>query len=473
MPFTAAGWKCFVCFLEVLHFLLAPVHVKAYNKNVMDEFALICEEVLKSLRNYQITGNILVALSGGSDSVALLLALHSVSAKEDIRVSAVYINHGLRSAASSEEDFCRDLCARLHVPFHARKIKVGQEGSLENAARTARYAALYRLLEEQGGGVIALAHHMDDQAETVLLHLFYGSGSDGLGGMMEFRPPLWRPLLHVRKSSVRTALLQISQNWMEDESNRDLRFTRNYLRNRVMPVVEVGFPKAVIAVDRAAKIIRDENDFLKMQADGWLAQYSGSGKWKFLMAAPFLAIHPALQRRILREYAYRSGVQLDFETTEVLRGLQFSSAGTVCNLPGGWQGMKTDLRIHLIPPAGKEQTTVWNRDSLQVLRNCSVIGNGKKEQSISKVILAGSVLRTRMANDWICPFGMKGHVKLKDYMISRGMDRPFRSDWPLLCRGSEVLWVVGVGGSEMLRVSSPCQPDIVTVRFEGRLPDEI
>ena len=439
----------------------------------MDEFALICEEVLKSLRNNQITGNILVALSGGSDSVALLLALHSVSAQESIRVSAVYINHGLRSAASSEEAFCRDLCARLHVPFHVRKIEVDPEGSLENAARAARYAALYRLLEEQGGGVIALAHHMDDQAETVLLHLFYGSGSDGLGGMMEFRPPLWRPLLHVRKSSVRAALLQISQDWMEDESNRDLRFTRNYLRNRVIPVIEEGFPKAVIAVDRAAKIIRDENDLLKMQSDEWLARYSGSGKWKFLMASPFLSIHPALQRRVLREYACRAGIQLDFETTEILRRLQFSSAGTICNLPGGWQGMKTELRIHLIPPAEREQTTVWNRDALQIMPGCSRIGNGKKEQSIPKDILAASTLRTRMVNDRICPFGMKGHVKLKDYMISRGMDRPFRSDWPLLCRGSEVLWVIGVGGSEMLRVSSPCQPDIVTIRFEGKLPDEI
>jgi len=436
----------------------------------MEAFSFLLREVRASALHFQLRGGILVGLSGGADSVALLRVLCALREELRLDVSAACINHGLRAGADGEVVFCAALCRELQVPFYSEKVTVPPAGSVEAEAREARYAALYRLMEQSGASTLALGHHLDDQAETVLMHLLYGAGVDGLGGMHPYRAPVWRPFLHVRRETIRQAMQELRQPWCEDDSNQDETMARNYLRNKILPSVHQLYPGAAEAVSRAADILREENDYLYRQAACWLEKFASKGEFPFLMAGPLQAEHIAMQRRILRAYCARHGICMEWSHTEDMRQLLTADAGAVCNLPGGWRAMRSKSRIHLLSPATRH--VVWPQDSLQGLPYSGQQGDGLLSQAFPAQLLEGATLRTRREGDVIRPFGMQGTMKLKDYMISREIDRPFRDAWPLLCRENRVLWVIGRGCSEDARISSPDEKTVF-VRFAGKLPDQL
>ena len=150
--------------------------------------------------------SILVAYSAGADSLALLLGLMTVKNELPIEIVCAHVNHGLRASACADEKLAIDITRRLDIALMVKRVEVSREGNLEAAAREARYTALKQAMRESGAQVIALAHHADDQAETMMMNLARGSGLDGLAGMNEFRPPYWRPLLSIPKSVLIDAL---------------------------------------------------------------------------------------------------------------------------------------------------------------------------------------------------------------------------------------------------------------------------
>lgn len=438
---------------------------------VMDAFSAVVGAVRQSFQRTRPAPSVLAGLSGGADSVALLAALRALQAECGLQVTAVHVNHHLRAAAAEDERFCRALCERWQVPLIVKQVSVPSKGSLEAAARAARYAAFGEAMIACGAQTLALAHHMDDQAETVLLHLLYGAGADGLGGMAEYRAPLWRPLLALRRAQILAALTDMGESWREDESNADTAFMRNYIRQRVVPAMEQAYPQAVPAICRASAIVREEGECLQRQAEAWLTRHAARDRWRFVLLEPLTDAHPALQRRILRTYAAQSGLSLSFEQTEALRALVDQPAGSTVNLPKGWHALRTEKRLHLAAPQPTKRMH-WDGNLLQKAPYTGDCGDGKTCQAVPESVLKAAELRTRQAGDWLRPFGMEGRVKLKDYLIARGVDRPLRDDWPLLCRGSEVLWVIGVGASSALRLP-PQANGACYLTFLGRLPDQI
>ncbi len=171
------------------------------------------------------------ALSGGSDSVALLLALREIGR---YKIAALHVHHGLRENADGDEDFCRGLCESLGVPLTVKHVTVEKNGSLEAAAREARYAAFEEYLEENEGYLLT-AHRLEDQAETFLMNVARGSGIGGLCGIPRKRGRILRPMLDADKKTVLSFLSERSADWREDESNDNEAFTRNFLRRRVLP----------------------------------------------------------------------------------------------------------------------------------------------------------------------------------------------------------------------------------------------
>ena len=201
---------------------------------LLDGIAASIQE--SALRNH-VKDPVLIGLSGGADSVALLCGLLHMREK-GIQVFAVHVNHGLRESSQEDADFCRILCMKLKVPLKVISVHVSQTGSIEASARKERYNAFYNSMKELNARTLALAHHADDQAETVLMHLFYGTGTSGLSGMQEYNDPIWRPLIAYRHTELVSALLEIGQTWREDETNNDTAYTRNYLRHCVIPQIE-------------------------------------------------------------------------------------------------------------------------------------------------------------------------------------------------------------------------------------------
>jgi tRNA(Ile)-lysidine synthase len=235
--------------------------------------------MLRSLRDLgtpRAGETLLVALSGGPDSVALLDALLEAGRRQGFGVEAAHLDHGLRAGSAEDAAFCRNLCARLGVRLEVGSADVkGRAGrdrkGVEDAAREERYAFLRRVAAERGAVAIAVAHTSDDQAETLLLRLLRGSGSAGLGAMRARAGLVIRPLLGVSRLDVLEHAKARGLVFREDPTNADLRISRNRVRHELLPYLERHFnPKIRETLARTAALLADEHDRL---AEGALDLY--------------------------------------------------------------------------------------------------------------------------------------------------------------------------------------------------------
>ena len=419
-------------------------------------------------------GKLLVGLSGGADSVALLLLLLDGGAN----VAAVHVNHGLRGAESDgDESFVRDLCARLNVPlttFHA----CPPENPGEGWARQVRYGFFRQAMQENGADALVLAHHRDDQAETLLLHLLRGAGLNGLAGMAADSKmdgmQILRPLLAYSREELRAYLKAKNQSWREDASNGDIRYLRNALRCDVLPLLERLAPGAAERMANAASLLREDAAALNALTADFLTRYPGD-------ALPIAALQSqpvGLQKRILRAWwaACADPTEersLSAAQTDALHALVTATASTRCNLPGGWHGQRGWTHLHLI--ALEEKQSIMEKPAadcplLAVQAFTGECGNGKTCQVIPHSWLHECIVRSRRAGDFIRPFGSSGRQSLQDYFVNRRVDAAFRDRVPLLCCGSEVLLAGGVGAGNIPRKEEIDDP--VLLRWKESFPWE-
>ncbi len=234
------------------------------------------ERVLDTIRRHALVrrgDRVLVALSGGPDSVALLRLLRELEAAGELVVAGVaHLNHGLRDAAHADEQFCRALAAEIGVPFRSDLVDVRGRAerlqtSLEDAGRRARYELFERVATELEAAVIATGHTRDDQAETFLLRLLRGAGPRGLAGIHPRSGRVVRPLLDVGRDELRTYLAALGQPFRDDESNRDLSIPRNRIRHELLPLLSRDYSPAITDVlAREAAIARQDEDRLQLEA---------------------------------------------------------------------------------------------------------------------------------------------------------------------------------------------------------------
>src|SRR5262245_58269394 len=237
----------------------------------------LASRALETIRRHDLARpgqRVLVALSGGADSVALLLVLRDLERQGELVVAgAAHLNHQLRGAeADADEAFCLHLTGRLGVPFVAERADVAalaraQRRSIEDAARGARYAFFERAAASLSADAIAVAHTIEDQAETFLLRLLRGAGSRGLGAIRPKAGRVIRPLLEIERAALRAYLAEAGQAFCEDATNRDVSIPRNRVRHEVIPYLESHFSPAITKVlAREASVARDEEEFLRSEA---------------------------------------------------------------------------------------------------------------------------------------------------------------------------------------------------------------
>ena len=415
--------------------------------------------------------HLLLAFSGGMDSTALLYALVDVQINHAFRISCVHINHGLRKASVVEEQHAVQAACLVNVPIFVKRVSVQRSGNLEASAREARYKAIVEVQQEIKADVIALAHHADDQAETLLMHLMHGAGSDGLAGMGEFVPPFWRPLLNTPKSCLQYYLQNHSIQWVEDESNQDTGFLRNFLRLKVLPLLESASPGSVLRFARTANIVRDEQSAWVQAEDNWLKQYSKCQlPFVFLLVKPLKVQNIAFQRRLLRRICSQYDIQLDFQQTERLRHFMDCAAGSKLNLPNNAAAFLSATRLHILPNAVKSMKVSWYQPDIKEPGNS--LGNGIHEQVIDADALPESCMRQVCSTDSIKPYGMSGSQTVMKYLSARGVDVPFRPYWPVFARGDQVIWIPGCGIAQAAAVTTSTKSRIRLV-FNGNLPYEI
>ncbi len=237
---------------------------------------------------------VIVAVSGGADSVALLFALYLLKEKLDIHLEAAHFNHHLRGEESDrDETFVKELCDRYDIPLHlgGGDVKAGKKG-LEAAARDARYAFFATLK-----GKIATAHTADDNAETVLMHLVRGTGLKGLGGITPIHGSLIRPMLTITRQENEDFLSEWCLSYVQDSSNAEDAFLRNRLRHHVMPLLKAENPRLAENVSQMALRLRQDEEYLSSRVEGDPS------------VEALKAMHPAIRSRHLEAFLKESGVK--------------------------------------------------------------------------------------------------------------------------------------------------------------------
>jgi tRNA(Ile)-lysidine synthase len=323
---------------------------------------------------------ICVAVSGGADSVSLLLTLHAANAaKRDalgVGLSAAHVHHGIRAAEESDADldFVRNLCKSLDVPLHIhhasipdRVLQTGE--TIEEAARAVRYEYFTSLIDAGEADAVLTAHTLDDQAETVLMKLLRGAWTEGLGAIHPVvlintpnRPGrILRPFLNTRRTEIEVFLKQANQPWREDSTNTDTTYTRNRIRHELMPYLREYNPSLDQTLSNLAELAREEEARWQAELSHVLPQMLLPGKpvrggGRSVSTAPgesvvameldrLRTLDPALRRRVLRAAARQLGARLSFdETSRLLALCGFLTLPTVAARTGATLHLSNQLR---------------------------------------------------------------------------------------------------------------------------------
>ncbi|MDO4289425.1 MAG: tRNA lysidine(34) synthetase TilS [Eubacterium sp.] len=420
---------------------------------------------------------VLIGVSGGADSLALLYFLHSISQRLCISVAAAHLHHGLRGAAADgDAEFVKDFCLARDIPFYLKAADVSAQAQLggrglEEAGREARRAFFAELAAKHGFSKVALAHHQDDQAETVLMRLIRGTGVKGAGGMAplstEGSMTIVRPFLCVGKADICAYCDARGLAYRTDATNFEAVATRNKLRLSVMPALEAINPGVKARLCDFSELARGYEDFLEAQVDQAaeaLLHREGEGLW--VEAAALLPLHPLLQRALLRRCILTiKGSLKEVAYNHIEKPLALlRSQKTVweAEVPGGLRLRRSYdlLWIEKKRPGGKkrgfgdyplpqEGRVYFAREGLLLEMRVFLINNLKElKNSDEKYFDCGKIkgrlhLRGRKTGDYFYAKGMQGRKKLKDFFIDTKTDREIRDSLPLLACGSEILWSPG------------------------------
>lgn len=444
----------------------------------------LCREVSRQMRPLR-GQSVLIALSGGADSVALACVLCRLRASEGWRLRAGHVNHGLRGAESDgDEAFVKALCRRLALPLACRRLTPPDHAG-ETWAREARYGALLSMAAEADCEVVALAHHRDDQAETLLEHLLRGCGPGGMAGMRPISAmggaTLARPLLEVSRQAIRSALEDAGETWREDGTNTQTFCLRNRLRLEILPALEAVAPGAAERLASAARLQAGEQAMLEEMEQAFLRRYDRG--WRALPLQALQALHPAMRARVLRRWWRElapDAPRLDGRQTAAWMETAAGARGARCNLPADWHGERGYGFLHGVPPGEAALAAVALRPAAGVYALGRVAlrvspwraedgtGDGKRWQAVPGEALQGCVLRTRRTGDWMRPFGGGGSKSVQDVLTDRKVDAAFRHRVPMVCKGTEALLIAGVAAGNL-----PCideTKDLWTLRWDGYLP---
>lgn len=389
-------------------------------------------------------GTMLVAVSGGRDSVCLLHYLATMP--RDFSVAAAHLDHGQRPTAGRDVAFVRQLCRELDVPLTVERADVPalarQRGvGLEEAGRMARYDFFRRTADGLGAQRIATAHHAADQAETVLLNLVRGTGMQGLAGIPPVRGRIVRPLLETSRDDIETYLKTHGLSHVEDETNRDTSLGRNRLRREVMPGLLSLHPGAAASICRTAELLRREDAFLDSLAAAYLPQEGLSASRERLLSAP-----EVLRLRALRLLAGRLPVGKKDFTAAHYRALEtLAQTGGALSLPGGASAVCRDGALTLSDaPAPLDEAALRPGDNLAGLWRITL-----SDAPVPDALALRSgpwTVRPWRRDDRLTLPGSRGSRSLKRLFAERGIAPPERDTWPVLCLAGRpaAVWRVGI-----------------------------
>ena len=396
--------------------------------------------------------SICVGLSGGMDSVVLLHLLSQLASRHGWRLSALHVHHGISPNADGWADFCAALCARQAIPLHIERVDISplRQHGIEAAARKLRHAAFAR----QPADLIALAHHADDQAETLLLQLLRGAGVKGVAAMPLLKPAsatmcaTVRPLLDIARADLLAYAQQYDLTWIEDESNADASYPRNFLRHQVLPLLEQRFPAYRQTLARSAGHFAEASALLDE-----LAAEDASGDE--LTVSSLRARSQPRAKNLLRHYLHSHGAPMpqSVQLADMLRQLiEAQPNAAVCvEFGDSWQVRRYQDQVLLLRDLGAfdpalvlpwqgETELEWPALQCRGVMH-PAIGTGISQAKLQR---APVTLRLRSGGESLRPHPNAATRSLKNLLQERGVPPWRRERLPLLYCGDELVSVVGV-----------------------------
>jgi tRNA(Ile)-lysidine synthase len=425
---------------------------------------------------------VIVAVSGGPDSVCLLHILHELKDALDVHLVVAHFDHGLRPAEDeSETAFVRGLAGSLDLPFETAKGRLlarKTAGSMEEAARNARYGFLEKVRKKRKARKIALGHNSNDQAETIVMRLLRGSGPSGLTGIPPSRDgSIIRPLIEIERPEIEKYLQAKKLAFVTDPSNLRTDCLRNMIRLEVMPLLGYHQPRLAHLLGRTAEILRDENDYLERIAEAWLKkEVTHNPDKSYEVSNPsFLGLPVALRRRAIRllvAMVKKDLRRITWDHVEAIQKLaQAEKPQAVLRFPGGIEVRRTYDRLGFHASQKKKGAPLFytihapgNYTIQEIGRTLSIvqIGNTKslpfRGSEWTAFLDADKLrfpltLRTFRPGDKFIPFGMKGHKKIKDFFVDLKVPMERRRTTPILCCDDTPVWLCGFRIGDRFKVT--------------------
>jgi len=428
---------------------------------------------------------LVLGVSGGADSTALLYLFVQLRPKLDLSLLAVHVNHQLRAEESdADETAVKKFCLAWNVPLIVRKIKIGNQASLEDQARKARFKVFDEVMANYHYDKIALAHHREDQAETVLINLLRGSGINGLAGIKPQSGIVIHPLLGFSRSDLEKLLSQKTIGWQTDNSNQDNSFTRNRIRNDLLPKLRSEYnPSLNDHLCSLAEIFLQVEQLMTIRSRQQQRRHTleSSPARQILEIEPLLKLSQ-VERYYIFRHAFRviSQKETDFMASHVnaIDEILQSQGSKVISLPHGVKVHKIygELCFSRETPRTEVQETSMEIDTD---RARAVFGNYRftfryvrnlpappepENQHLQIIIDAEKIntpftIRFRQPGDRFIPFGMNQFKKLKEFFIDEKVPKFERDLIPILDDGEKIFWIVG------LRIDNRVRRDEGSSRF--------
>ncbi|MBD5542039.1 MAG: tRNA lysidine(34) synthetase TilS [Lachnospiraceae bacterium] len=444
---------------------------------------------------------VIVGLSGGADSVCLLFLLHHLSGEMGFSLSAVHVNHKLREEADGEADFVKELCRQWNVELEIRSIEVREYAKeqhlcIEEAARSLRYGIFEEAaLKNEGAVKIALAHHQNDQAETVLFHLFRGSGIRGLAGIRPVRDNYIRPLLCVEREEIEAFLAERGLSFVTDASNFDTAFARNKIRHDLLPMAEKEICNGSIAhIAQSAELMREAADFLEdITEQVYKDKVKEQPDGRHIDREELENLPPYLKSAIIYKMLYKAcGKKRDIARVHVdsVEKLLKGQSGRRSMLIYGMQAV-IQQRDLVIRPGQQDEISICGMEALDVTGASIVeIGEGinrvsvkcrlfsyEKTESIPQKpytkwfdydkINNRPVVRTRQEGDFFyC--GERARKKLKDFFINEKIPLLERDNVWLIADDKHIMWILGHRISNFYKITDETKRVLEITVFGGK-----
>ncbi len=437
--------------------------------------------------------NVIAAVSGGPDSVALLFSLYRLKNELNLgQIVVAHLNHMFRGQEAEDDAlFVKELAKKYNLIAEIEKKNIPdiikKTGlSPEDAARRVRYEFLYSLAKKYDAK-IALGHHADDQAETVLMHLLQGSGLEGIAAMECVRDIIVRPLLFVRRSQIEEFCKENDLETRIDSSNKKDVYYRNKIRLNLIPLLVKEYnPNLVENLVHTSEIMRAENKFMKKHTEQVFSSLlkKQNSKIIYLVLNNLIKEEKALRRRIIRHcYELLVGSSKDFtfkHVESVLNLAEKSQVGSIVNLPNGISAKKNYNELEIgflsnisiedffyelfIPgnvyiPSLKQilRTEVINASDFHILNNKKYLNGKYNEVYLNYDKIPNDLfVRNRRKGDRFTPCGMHGTKKLKDFFIDEKVPREKRNFIPLVTcgvEGNDIIWIVGYRVADKYKIN--------------------